>query len=92
VAIRNAKHLKNVRQYPCCYCKTDIDICAHHLTHIKPNGMSMKSDDCWTVPLCPMCHHKLHHYGERRFWIERNLEPGIYAAILYQVSLDKRNP
>ena len=51
--------------------------------------MSMKSDDCWTVPLCPMCHHKLHHYGERRFWRERNLEPGIYAAILYQVSLDK---
>ena len=89
MAIRNAKHLKNVREYPCSYCRTDQDIQAHHLTHIKPNGMSVKSDDCWVVPLCPMCHYHLHHYGERRFWRERHLEPGIYAAILYQKTLDK---
>jgi len=48
----------------------------------------MKSDDCWVVPLCPMCHYHLHHYGERRFWRERNLEPGIYAAILFKKTLD----
>ena len=51
-------------------------------------GMGMKSSDEWCVPLCPTCHHTLHHYGERRFWNERSLEPGIYAQILYKKSLD----
>ena len=87
--VRNAKQLKNVREYPCSTCGTDQDVQAHHLTHIRPNGMSMKSDDNLTVPLCPMCHYHLHHYGERRFWNERNLEPSIYAAILFKKTLDK---
>ena len=50
--------------------------------------MGMKSSDEWTVPLCPICHTTLHHYGERSFWNKRNLEPGIYAQILYKKTLD----
>ena len=87
--VRNAKHLKSIRQYPCAVCHTDQDIQAHHLTHIKPLGMSIKSSDEYCIPLCPLCHYHLHHYGERRFWRERKLEPSIYAAILYKKTLDK---
>ena len=60
------------------------DIQAHHLTIIKGNGgMARKTDDNYVVPLCAICHHYLHWLGERSFWIERKLEPTIYAALLW---------
>ena len=72
--IRSPKHLKYVRTFPCSECK-DTD---------KGNGgMSRKTDDNWVVPLCALCHHYLHWYGEQVYWDERELEPKIYAALLW---------
>ena len=82
--IRSAKHLSYVRTLPCCECKDPTDTQAHHLTIIKGNGaMSRKTDDNWVVPLCAICHHYLHCYGEQTFWNERNLDPKLYAALLW---------
>ena len=84
VPIRSPKHLAYVRTFPCCECRETEDIQAHHLTIIKGNGgMSRKTDDNYVVPLCAICHHYLHWLGERSFWIERKLEPTIYAALLW---------
>jgi len=30
-----------------------------------------------------LCHHYLHWYGEQVYWDERQLEPKIYAALLW---------
>ena len=82
--IRSAKHLTYVRTLPCSECKDPTDTQAHHLTIIKGNGgMSRKTDDNWVVPLCAICHHYLHWYGEQTFWNERNLDPKLYAALLW---------
>jgi len=81
--IRSAKHLAYVRTLPCCVCGNDQDIQAHHLTHIRSNGISVKSDDSLAVPLCGENHYLLHWMGERSYWKERNLDPKLYAALLW---------
>lgn len=82
--VRSPKFLEYVRTFPCSECKTTEDIQAHHLTIIKGNGgMSRKTDDNWCVPLCAICHHYLHWYGEQPYWDARELEPKIYAALLW---------
>lgn len=83
---RNPKHLSYVRENPCCVCKTDQDIHAHHIMYAQPRGTSLKVCDSYTVPLCVYHHMELHQqYGnERKFWLNYCLEPIIYSQILWK--------
>ena len=43
-----------------------------------PTGMGSKSDDKWTVPLCPDCHrlgkNAQHSMNEREWWAEKGID------------------
>ena len=83
---RKPKHLAYVRSKPCCICKTDYEVHAHHIMYAQPRGTSLKVCDSFTVPLCPYHHMELHQqYGnERKFWLNYCLEPIIYSQLLWK--------
>lgn len=85
---RSPKHLMLVREQPCCVCKTNYDIHAHHITYAQSNGMGLKVCDSYTVPLCMFHHMELHQqYGnERKFWLNYCLEPIIYSQLLWKIT------
>lgn len=39
--------------------------CENH--HVKNGGMGRKADACWIVPLCAVCHERLHRQGASAF-------------------------
>ena len=57
-------YLKWVSTLPCSECKADNDtVVAHHLKgRYAPlsGGMGYKADDWLTMPLCFICHSKIH--------------------------------
>ena len=81
--IRSPKYLSYIRTFPCADCQDTEDVQAHHLTHIEPMGMGMKSSDKWCLPMCGICHGYLHQIGEKWYWQERKLDPKLYATLLW---------
>lgn len=65
--VRNKKHLRFVASLPCLICKIEGMTQAAHIRSGNQAGMSLKSGDDCTVPLCVSCHSK-QHQGERKFW------------------------
>lgn len=60
------KHLAMIRQMPCTHC-LKIPACeAHHLKCTGERGMSIKSTDRWTVPLCRIHHDEVENVGAKR--------------------------
>lgn len=47
------RHMAKVAQLSCCTCG-DYGVQVHHIREGK--GMSQRSDDFLTIPLCPDCH------------------------------------
>lgn len=91
--IRNEKHLKFIRQLPCCVCgsdRSDVNRVAHHLLRTGEHGMSQRSGDDKSIPLC-VPHHdaqfnkSLHHDGNETEWLKRYgiPDPLELAAQLY---------
>tara|TARA_B100000073_G_scaffold299885_2_gene266019 strand:+ start:17256 stop:17558 length:303 start_codon:yes stop_codon:yes gene_type:complete len=69
--VRSKKHLDRVRSLPCLVCFHPPRSHAHHIQFSEERGFGQKVGDQYTVPLCGMCHHKLHtcRDGERLFWV-----------------------
>ena len=83
---RDKQHLKFVASQPCLVCgRTPSD--AHHLRFAQPRGLSVKSSDEFTVPLCRTHHRENHRTGrEREWWQDKQLEPLSVAATLWRRS------
>ena len=62
----SASHLALVRKLPCCVCLSDEGCQAHHLGISEERGIGQKASDQWAVPLCVMCHARLHTFGFTR--------------------------
>lgn len=65
--IRDKKHLRFVASLGCVACNTVGMTQAAHIRSGNQAGMSLKSGDDCTVPLCVRC-HQIQHQGERKFW------------------------
>ena len=65
---RSRLYLRWIRTQPCVICKTESEIEAHHT---GPHGLSAKSSDFSTIPLCSGHHrngpHSYHTLGRVRF-------------------------
>ena len=63
-------YLSNVGQSPCF---TSDSVQAHHLLkpYFSERGMSRKSGDADVIPLCMMCHTKLHRAGNEFNYFEK---------------------
>ena len=77
--IRDAKHLKNIRQCCCVVCGRVTGIDPHHLLRTPEKAIGRRSGDDKTVPLCgPLWanHHKgnnsPHMWGDETKWFARN--------------------
>ena len=58
---RSASYLKYIRSFPCCWCGSDENIQSHHLRGFGlDGGTGLKPSDCYTIPLCPICHAEVH--------------------------------
>ena len=84
------KHLKYVRQLPCCVCGMTGGVDPHHLRSFAfGRGMGMKSDDKWTVPLCRKCHNDVHMVGtkeEPAWFFGLGIESSELADALWKAS------
>lgn len=64
---RDLRHLAWIRQQPCCVCGSRFRVEAHHST--VGRGVSQKTDDDQTMPLCWKCHTDFHDArGHFRDW------------------------
>lgn len=90
--MRDAKHLKFIRQLPCCVCLRMDTVQAAHIRKGLPahekGGMGMKPHDKWTLPMCHFCHAKQHEVGEVSFHFDMPLVI-MLASKLYQFSGNK---
>ena len=91
--VRDPSFLAYVRRLPCAVgpigCSGGIE--AAHIRYGLPGepltGMQRKPDDCRAVPLCAG-HHRTnpdaqHAGNERRWWLDRGIDPHALAAMLY---------
>lgn len=59
---RSADYLAFVRSHPCCGCGRREDVEAHHWAE-RARGKGQKAPDTRTVPLCVLCHERVHSSG-----------------------------
>ena len=86
--VENSSYLAWIRSQPCCVCKTNLTIDAHH-PRIDVVGLGTKVSDRWAVPLCRRHHDELHGMGnEREFWASCHLDPTA-LAMKYQVMVQR---
>lgn len=73
--IRSKSHLAFVRKLPCIACGIDnMNDYFNDAAHIRIGcfaGISLKSGDDCTLPLCKKHHHAQHQIGEKSFWKNR---------------------
>ena len=75
--LKNNKHLETSRGMPCTLCNAPPRSDPHHITYAEKRGVGQKVGDNFTVPLCRMCHTKLHNFkfGEKLFWALEGIDP-----------------
>lgn len=58
---------------------------------VKSKGMGTKSDDRFTIPLCPRCHRAAHDAGNDKAFLFRNgiPDPEEFALYLWKYSGDE---
>lgn len=88
-------HLALIRQMPCCICLKMPCGEAHHIkdTPDKERGMSVRSTDQWTVPMC----HEHHVHGvelagtrnELKWFADRGIAALSLAKSLWQTTGNK---
>ncbi|MCJ0828680.1 hypothetical protein MN869_09495 [Acinetobacter sp. NIPH1876] len=54
--MRSQKRLNEIRQLPCVRCGSSPSQAAHSNFAIHGKSRSRKADDCYTIPLCHICH------------------------------------
>ncbi len=87
---RDKEHLRFVASEPCLLCgRKPAD--AHHLRFMQPRGLSLKSSDEYTVPLCRIHHRQLHQDGnEADWWIAMEIDPVPIARGLWEETLSRK--
>lgn len=74
-------HLAHIRTLPCCSCGAKFGVVSHHST--VGRGLSQKTSDHETMPLCRRCHASFHlatgffegwSREDRRQWQRRQVE------------------
>lgn len=91
--VKNEKHLRFIRELPCCICNSRSNVHAAHIRMCSPRygkmmtGMGVKPDDRWTVPLCAR-HHVFgegaqHTMSEDLFWRTSLINPFVLALTLW---------
>lgn len=60
----------------------------HHLQGKYRLGMALRND-AMGIPLCYPCHSIFQRRGERLYWEEVNIDPGIYAQELWEEWLER---
>lgn len=66
---RSDKYLEFVRSRPCCVTGSEVDVVAHHVRCFGHGGVGLKPPDWMCVPLTAVEHAKLHHVGEKSYWL-----------------------
>lgn len=66
---RSKQHLEWIRSLPCASCGNPNSE-AHHLIGmgVDVSGMGMTAPDSWAMPLCRICHLRVHHDMNWRPW------------------------
>ena len=83
---RDREHLRFVARQPCLVCARTPSQ-AHHLRIAQPRALGRKVSDEFTVPLCALHHHDLHHKGnEALWWQDKNIDPMPVADELWSAS------
>ncbi|RME56842.1 DUF968 domain-containing protein [Candidatus Parcubacteria bacterium] len=60
---RSEKHLKYIRSLPCCACGSPGPNDAHHIISVGNGRMGSTAPDSHAIPLCRVCHMRLHDKG-----------------------------
>ncbi|MEE2525849.1 Rad52/Rad22 family DNA repair protein [Hyphobacterium sp. HN65] len=81
---REPDHLRLVRSHPCLVCaRQPTD--AHHIRFAQPKALGRKVSDEFTVPLCRMCHDKLHRDpDEAEWWAAHKIDALSIARELWE--------
>ena len=95
--VESGSHLDFIRSLPCLICGAQaeaahIRMSAAHVGKINP-GVGARSDDAWTVPLCPDHHRNgpqsQHGVGdEAAWWKSHGIDPLLIALALWKASGD----
>lgn len=64
--MKNRHYLDWVKTLPCCACGDPTTVDPHHRIGNK-KGMSLRSSDFQTMPLCRKHHDELHNHGHQTF-------------------------
>lgn len=84
-------HLALIRQMPCTHCLKLPAGEAHHLKCTGERGMSVRSTDKWTVPLCRTHHDEIERAGAKRevaWFRELGIDPLELAGDLWNATGD----
>jgi hypothetical protein len=93
--IENKNHLAFIRSLPCVVCGTRRNVEAAHVRMGNPlygksqAGMQEKSDDRWTVSLCPRHHDEQHGMNEADFWMALDIDPLRLGLALFDSTGDQ---
>lgn len=72
--MRSKTHLARVREQHCLACNWPGAVQAHHL-RLGLRTMGVRKADNLAVPLCHLCHAKLHSSKEEWFWAALGVDP-----------------
>jgi hypothetical protein len=83
--LKDKQHLQKIREMNCTICNCPPNCDPHHITYAEKRGFGQKVGDNFTVPLCRMCHTKLHNFkhGEELFWSIQGIDPIELAEEYY---------
>lgn len=75
--VKDGTYLNFTRRGDCLACTLGGPSHAHHLQHGEGRSLGLRVGDNWTVPLCPACHHDLHHspVKEEEWWEAVGIDP-----------------
>jgi Putative HNHc nuclease len=77
--VRDPAHLAFIRSLPCAVCRRERTIEA---AHVGRRGLSQKSSDRETLPLCNLHHREQHRVGLKQFARDYNLDiPAMLEAL-----------
>lgn len=79
--LRDAGYLAWVRTLPCGFCRAARPSEAHHVVPSGGGRMGKKTDDDRTVPVCRVCHSRI-HAGE--------IDKGTQNEVLIETLIEKR--
>lgn len=86
--MRDNEYLSFIRKQACIWCGKNNCSHAHHMRIGGKGGVSIKPSDAYCVPLCPVCHNRIHLKGVDEFlkdakWITKYVSFEIFLKMNY---------